>query len=159
MGEAGYLPGEACLKGFVCVHACSVVSDSVAPWTIAPQTPLSMEFSRQESWSELLCPLPGDLPNLGIKPTSPALAGKLLSTEPPEKPILLMTIHYYYYICYDISIIIIQCVHAQLLQLCLTLCDPMDCSPPDSSVHGIFQARILEWVTFSPPGDFSDPGI
>ena len=31
-------------------------------------------------------------------------------------------------------------------QLCLTLCDPMDCSPPGSSVHGIFQARILEWV-------------
>ena len=41
-------------------------------------------------------------------------------------------------------IIIIQCVHAQLLQLCLTLCDPMDCSPPDSCVHGILQARILE---------------
>ena len=34
-------------------------------------------------------------------------------------------------------------------QLCLTLCDPMDCSPPGSSVHGIFQARILEWVTIS----------
>ena len=38
------------------------------------------------------------------------------------------------------------CVRAQSLQLCLTLCDPMDCSPPGSSVHGIFQARILEWV-------------
>ena len=34
-------------------------------------------------------------------------------------------------------------------QSCLTLCDPMDCSPPDSSVHGIFQARILEWVAVS----------
>ena len=34
-------------------------------------------------------------------------------------------------------------------QLCLTLCDPMDCSPPGSSVHGIFQARILEWVAIS----------
>ena len=38
------------------------------------------------------------------------------------------------------------CVCVQLLQLCLTLCDPMNCSPPDSSVHGILQARILEWV-------------
>ena len=38
------------------------------------------------------------------------------------------------------------CVHAKSLQLCLTLCDPMDCSPPSSSVHGIFQARILELV-------------
>ena len=36
--------------------------------------------------------------------------------------------------------------NAELLQSCLTLCNPMDCSPPSSSVHGIFQARILEWV-------------
>ena len=34
-------------------------------------------------------------------------------------------------------------------QSCLTLCDPMDCGPPGSSVHGIYQARILEWVAFS----------
>ena len=38
------------------------------------------------------------------------------------------------------------CVPAQLLQLCPTLCHPKDCSPPSSSVHGISQARILEWV-------------
>ena len=38
------------------------------------------------------------------------------------------------------------CVHAKLLQSSLTLFDPMDCSPPGSSVHGILQARILEWV-------------
>ena len=38
------------------------------------------------------------------------------------------------------------CVHAKSLLYCPTLCDPMDCSPPGSSVHGIFQARILEWV-------------
>ena len=38
------------------------------------------------------------------------------------------------------------CMHAKLLQSCLTLCDPMDCSPSGSSVHGILQARILEWV-------------
>ena len=39
-----------------------------------------------------------------------------------------------------------QCVHAKLLQSCLTLCDLMDCSLPGSFVHGILQARILEWV-------------
>ena len=39
------------------------------------------------------------------------------------------------------------CGHSQFLQLCPTLCDPMDCSPQDPSVHGILQARILEWVT------------
>ena len=37
-------------------------------------------------------------------------------------------------------------MHPKSLQLCLTICDPMDCSPPGSSVHGILQARILEWV-------------
>ena len=40
-----------------------------------------------------------------------------------------------------------------------TLCDPMDCSPPDSSVHRILQARILEWVVCPAPGDLHDPGI
>ena len=38
------------------------------------------------------------------------------------------------------------CMHAKLLQSCPALCEPMDCSPPGSSVHGILQARILEWV-------------
>ena len=42
-------------------------------------------------------------------------------------------------------------------QLCLTLCDPMDCSLPGSSVHGIFQARILEWVAISSPRASSQP--
>ena len=40
-------------------------------------------------------------------------------------------------------------VHAKSLQSCPTLCDPMDCSPPGASVHGILQARILEWVAMS----------
>ena len=44
-------------------------------------------------------------------------------------------------------------------QLCLTLCDPIDSSPPGSSVHGISQARILEWVAISSPGDLPNPGI
>ena len=38
---------------------------------------------------------------------------------------------------------------AKLLQSCLTLSDPMDCSPPGSSIHGIFQARVLEWVAIA----------
>ena len=51
------------------------------------------------------------------------------------------------------------CVHAKLLPTCLTVCDPTDYSPPGSSVHGILQARILEWVAYPPPRDFPDPGI
>ena len=42
---------------------------------------------------------------------------------------------------------------------CLTLCDPMDYNPPISSVHGIFQARILEWVAIPFSRDLPDPGI
>ena len=42
-----------------------------------------------------------------------------------------------------------MCVCVLCAQSCLTLCDPMDCSPPGSFVHGIFQARILEWVAIS----------
>ena len=55
-------------------------------WTIARQAPLSMEFSRQEYWSGLLCPSPGDLPNPGIKPASPALQVDSLPSKPPGKP-------------------------------------------------------------------------
>ena len=42
---------------------------------------------------------------------------------------------------------------------CLTLCDPMNRNPPGFSVHGISQARILEWIAISPPGDLLNPGI
>ena len=51
------------------------------------------------------------------------------------------------------------CVRAKSLQLCLTLCDPMDCSPPGSSVHGVLQVRILKWVAIHPPGELPNPGI
>ena len=46
-----------------------------------------------------------------------------------------------------------------IAQLCSSLCDPLDCSPPGSSVHGILQARILEWVTISSSRDLPDPEI
>ena len=48
---------------------------------------------------------------------------------------------------------------AKLLQSCSTLCSPMDCSPPGSSVHAILQARILEWVSSPSPGDLPNPEI
>ena len=59
------------------------------PWTVACQAPLSMESSRQEYWSGLPCPPPGDLPNWGIEtlsPASPALQADSLPTKPPGKP-------------------------------------------------------------------------
>ena len=47
----------------------------------------------------------------------------------------------------------------QALSCVLTLCDPMDCSPSGSSVHGVLQARILEWLPLPSPGDLPDPEI
>ena len=64
-----------------------LMSESLAiPWTIAFQAPLSMGFPRQEYWSGLPFPSPGDLPRPGIEPTSPALAARFFTTEPPGKP-------------------------------------------------------------------------
>ena len=51
------------------------------------------------------------------------------------------------------------CVCVLVAQSCLTLCDPVDCSPPGSSVHGILPARILEWVAIPFSRGFSNPGI
>ena len=61
--------------------SCSVVSDS-----LQPQTPLSMEFSRQEYWSGLPFSPPGDLPDLGIEPGSAALQEDSLLSDPQGKP-------------------------------------------------------------------------
>ena len=58
----------------------------VTPWTAAHQSPLSMGFSRQEYWSGLPFPSPGDLPDPGIEPVSPALEADALTSEPPGKP-------------------------------------------------------------------------
>ena len=68
----------------VCILSHSVVSDSVMPWTVARQAPVSMGFSRQENWSGLPCPPPGDLPNPAMEHmslTSPAVAGGLFTTS------------------------------------------------------------------------------
>ena len=71
------------------MYACSVMSSSfVTPaWIVARQAPLCMGFSRQEYWSGLPFPSPGNLPDPGIEPSPPALAGGFFTTEPPEKPI------------------------------------------------------------------------
>ena len=61
------------------------MSDSVIPWTVAHQAPLSRGFPRQEYWSGLPFPSLGDLPKPGIKLESPALAGGFFTTESPEK--------------------------------------------------------------------------
>jgi len=61
----------------------------VTPWTVALQAPLPRGFPRQEYWSGLSFPSPGDLPDPRIEPPSPALAGRFFTTGPPGKPFVL----------------------------------------------------------------------
>ena len=68
------------------VCALSHVQLFATPWTTAHQTPLSMEFPRQEYWNGLPFPTPGDLPDPGTEPGSPALQAGALPSEPPGKP-------------------------------------------------------------------------
>jgi len=74
----------ACLVSQLCLTLCNLMDCS--PWTVAPQAPLSMGFSRQQDWSGLPCPPPGDLLNPGIEPRSPTLQADSLPDEPPGKP-------------------------------------------------------------------------
>ena len=179
----------------------------VTLWTIAHQAPLSMGFSRQEYWSGLPCPPPGNLPNSGIKPESlmsPTLAGRFLTTRPgsllarevrgphllilikllvdtlslfkssvcvakftgliPLTSLLLFFGHLKGYAQgFEINgqncNMVCECMHCacSVDQSCPILCNLMDCSPPGTSVNGIFQARILEWVVISYSRGFSQP--
>ena len=83
------LPSEM-LSVFKCMFFPYLVPSRVrlfaTLWTVAHQAPLSMGFSRQEYWSGLPFPFPGDLPNPGIEPRSPALQADALTSEPPGKP-------------------------------------------------------------------------
>ena len=91
----------------------------MTPWIVAHQAPPSMGFSRQEYWTGLPFPSPGDLPSPGIEPRSPTLQADALLPEPQGEPLKWKW---------------------KLLSRVL-LCEPMD-----YTVHGILQARILEWV-------------
>ena len=77
---------------YVCACVFSPVQFFVTPWIVAHQASLSMRLSRQEYWSGLPLPPPGNLPDPGIEPespASPALADRFFTTEPPGKPHLL----------------------------------------------------------------------
>ena len=84
-GDAGLIQWCVYVCMCVCV-SCLVMSDSVTPWTVACQSPQSVEFSRQDYWSGLPFPSPGDLPDSGIEPRSPSLQADSLPSEPPGKP-------------------------------------------------------------------------
>ena len=96
------------------------------PRTVAHQAPLAIKFSTQE-WVAIPFSMGSvTLENQGIEPRSPA-------DSLPEIRETWMEVN----------------SESEVAQTCLTLCDPIDSSPPGSSVHGIFQARVLEWVAVS----------
>ena len=106
------------------------------PWTVAHQAPLSIGFPRQEYWSGLLFPPKGVISIQGSNSTSldsPALVGGFFTTSTTWESPRIKT----------------AAAAAKSLQSCPTLCDPIDGSPPGSSIPGILQARTLEWVAIS----------
>ena len=72
------------------------------PWTVAYQAPPSMGFSRQEYWSGLPFPSPGDLSNPGIEPRSPAWQADTLTSDPPGKPNIIPT-QFFLPDCYELK--------------------------------------------------------
>ena len=124
----------------VCVYySLSCVRLFATPWTVAHRAPLFIGFSRQEYWNGLSFPAPGDLPDPGVEPRSPALRADSSPAEPQGRVSM----------CGGVCVWVVR--------LCLTLCDPLDCSPPGFSVHGIPQVRTLEWVVISCSRVFSPP--
>ena len=73
-------------QSLLLLFSCKVLSDSFATqWTVACQAPLSMEFPWQDYWSGLQFPSAGNLPNSATEPTSPALADRFFTADPPGK--------------------------------------------------------------------------
>ena len=83
------------MKSLSCVQLFATL------WTVSYQAPPSMGFSRQEYWSGLPFPSPGDLPNPGIKPGSPTLQADALTSEPPEKPLKVTSYHLCHIMCHN----------------------------------------------------------
>ena len=164
-----------CLVAKLCLTLCDPVDCS----------PLgsSVRFPKPQYQSGLLFPSPGDLPHPGIKPVSPAFAGRFFTTESPRKPFwsisipstpllntdrfepdafsptkyilgisILQLIVTYCVLFKGCAIFVMWVCHILFIQntmdgqlvaqSCLTLWDPLDCSPPGSSAHGILQARF-----------------
>ena len=112
------------------------------PWTLARQAPLSMRFSRQEYWSGLSCPLPGDLPDPGIQLKSiisPALTGGSLPLVPRGKSLLhaLITLKSFFSVgmCACISVFLVwgvnvgMCLYMYILSLYIELISPLPSDP------------------------------
>ena len=123
------------------VNSLSRVRLFVTPWTVAYRAPPSMGSSRQEYWRSLPCPLPGDLPGPGNQPCVSYIfcIGRRI-------------LHHQRHLGSEVK-------WSEFAQSYPTLCDPMGCSLPGSSVHGIFQTIVLEWIAISFSRGSSQPRV
>ena len=123
----------------LCCAVASVVSDSVTPWTVTHQAPLSRGFSRQEHWSGLPRPSPGDLPNPGIKPTSlmsPALAVRFYTASATwEAPI---------HICIMLIVYLFQILW--ILIFILDVAHFLSFPGPSSKIVKRIQLKLKDWA-------------
>ena len=133
------------------------------PWTVAHHAPMSVRFPRQEYWSGLSFPSPGDLakPGFELAPPAAAAAAKSLQSCPTVRPHRRQPTrlpHPWDSPGKNTGVgchFLLQCKkvksESEVDQSRPTLSNPMDCSPPGSSIHGIFQERALEWgaIAFS----------
>ena len=180
------------------LQSCPTICDHM-DYTLPSSSVHGILQARTLEWVTM--PLPGDLPDPGIKPgslMSHALQAGSLLPAPPGKPHILLFIYMhifwvciqrnensnlkricipvftaalltmanirkqciYIYMCVYIYVYVVDEVKRNVrCSVMSTLCNPMDHSPPGSSVHGILQARTLEWrEPFLSPGDFPNPG-
>ena len=155
-----------------CAQSCLFVT----PWTVACQAPLSMGFSRWKYWGGLPFPTPGIFPTQGLIPGLLHLLHWQADSLPLGHLFTLVNNNISVFISCNKCPILMQCGNnrgncvwlvgrciwelctiascffvnlSEGAQSCLTRSDPMDCSLPCSSVHEIFQARVLEWVAIS----------
>ena len=110
---------RGCLSG-ACLHALllSRVQPSATPWTKTRQTPLSLGFSRQEYWSALPCPPPGDFPNSGIKSRSlksPGLAGGFFTTSATKTKLSWVWLILYHTARLKYTVILLHIVSARAI--------------------------------------------
>ena len=111
------------------VKSLSCVRLFVTPWTVAYQASLSTGFSRHEYWSGLPFPSPGDLPDPGIEPRSPALEAEALTSEPPGKPSFLI---FFYNMVYPRRLDIVPCAISRTLLFIHSKCNSLHLSTPNS---------------------------
>ena len=148
-----------CMNGFhprTALSRCSRVQLFGTPWIAAHWAPLAMGFSRQEYWSGLPFPPPGDLPNPGMEPTSlesPTLAGRFFTTSATWEALSS--------VCFNTSRLPamhrVPWVQERVCFRKVTREGPPRPPLPGSSVHGIFQARILGRVAISSFRGSSEP--